>query len=118
MDRVQWVSVLGSAALLVGILELVRSRRLREEYSLLWIFTAGVLLLLSVWRGMLDRLALLLGIYDPPNALFLVGLGFLLLILLHFSLVISRLSERTKCQAQEIALLKEAVETASERKDL
>ncbi len=117
MDRVQWVSILGSAVLLGGILELVRSRRLREEYSLLWIFTACVLLLLSVWRGLLDRLALLLGIHAPPNALFLVGLGFLLLILLHFSLVISRLSERTKRQAQEIALLQEAMEPVAERKD-
>ena len=113
MDRVQIVSILGSAALLAGILELVRSRRLREEHSLLWIFTAAVLLLLSLWRGLLDRLAALLGIYAPPNALFLVAFGFLLLILLHFSLVLSNLSERTKRQAQEIAMLEAAL--AAER---
>ena len=65
--------------------------------------------LLSIWRGLLDRLAALLGIYAPPNALFLVGFGFHLLILLHFSLVLSRLTERTKRQAQEIALLKAAL---------
>ena len=114
MDRIQWVSILGSAFLLVAVLEMVRSRRLQEEYSILWIFTGGVLLLLSLWRGLLDRFALLLGIHAPPNALFLVGLGFLLMILLHFSLVISSLSERSKKLAQEISLLRE--ELRAERK--
>jgi hypothetical protein len=107
MDRIQWVSILGSGFLLVLVLEMVRSRRLQEQYSFFWIFTGAVLLLLSVWRDLLDRLALLLGIHAPPNALFLVGFGFLLMILLHFSLVLSSLSERTKKLAQEISLLKE-----------
>jgi len=104
MDRIQWVSILGSGTLLVAVLELVRSRRLREEYSLLWIFTAVVLLLLSCWRGLLDRLAHLSGIKYPPSALFLVGFGFFLLLLLHFSLVLSDLSRKTKRLAQELAL--------------
>jgi hypothetical protein len=114
MDRIQWVSILGSAGLLLGVLELVRSRRLQEEYSLLWLFTAAVLLLLSCWRGLLDRIAILLGIQVPSNALFLVGFGFLLLILLHFSVVHSRLSERSNRLAQEISLLKEARESSAE----
>lgn len=109
MDRVQWVSILGSAMLLGVVLELVRSRRLQEQYSLLWIFTGAVLLLLSGWRGLLDRLAELVGIHYPPSALFLVGFGFFLMILLHFSLVLSNLSERTKKLAQEISLLKEQI---------
>ncbi len=104
MDRIQWVSILGSAALLVVVLELVRRRRLREQYSLLWIFTAAVLLLLSVWRGLLDRLAILTGIKYPPSALFLVSFGFFLLILLHFSLVLSDLSRKVKTLAQDLAL--------------
>jgi hypothetical protein len=104
MDRIQWVSILGSATLLVVVLELVRSRRLREEYSLLWIFTGVVLLLLSCWRGLLDRLAHLTGIKYPPSALFLVGFGFFLLLLLHFSLVLSDLSRKMKRLAQELAL--------------
>ena len=107
MDRVQWVSILGSAFLLATVFELVRSRRLQEEYSLLWIFTGAVLLLLSIWRGLLDRMAQLFGIFSPPNALFLVGFGFFLVILLHFSVVLSRLSERTKKLTQEISLLRE-----------
>jgi len=107
MDRVQWVSILGSALLVAIVLELVRSRRLQEEYSLLWLFTGAVLLLLSLWRGLLDRMAFLFGIAYPPSALFLVGFGFFLLILLHFSVILSGLSERTKKLAQEISLLRE-----------
>ena len=107
MDQVQWVSRLGSAALLGVVVELVRSRRLREEYSLLWLFTGVVLLLLSCWRGLLDRLAFLFGIHYPPSALFLVGFVFLLVILLHFSVVLSEQSERTRKLAQEISLLRE-----------
>ncbi|MBZ0267351.1 DUF2304 domain-containing protein [bacterium] len=112
MERIQWVSVLGSAALLGIVLELVRSRRLREQYSLLWIFTAVVLLLLSCWRGLLDRFALLFGIHYPPSALFLVGFGFFLVILLHFSMVHSALDVRVKRLTQELALLKEQRENA------
>lgn len=112
MDRIQWVSILGSAALLGIVLELVRSRRLREQYSLLWIFTAVVLLLLSCWRGLLDRLAFLCGVHYPPSALFLVGFMFFLVILLHFSMVHSALDVRVKQLTQELALLKEKRENA------
>ena len=63
MDRVQWVSILGSALLLGGVLELVRARKLMEQYSLVWIFTAVILLLLSCWRGLLDRLALITDVH-------------------------------------------------------
>lgn len=117
MDRVQWVSILGSAGLLAVVFELVRSRRLQEEYSLLWLFTGAVLLLLSCWRGLLDRMASVFGIYYPPSALFLVGLGFLLMILLHFSVIISSLSERSKKLAQEIALLREELRALREPED-
>ena len=113
MDRVQWVSVLGSAALLLIVLELVRSRRLQERYSLLWIFTAAVLLLLSCWRGLLDRFAFVVGIHYPPSALFLVGLGFFLVILLHFSVVHSGLAEQVKELGQRLAMMEEEKRAAS-----
>lgn len=117
MDRVQWVSILGSAGLLAVVFELVRSRRLQEEYSILWLFTGAVLLLLSCWRGLLDRMAFVVGIHYPPSALFLVGLAFLLLILLHFSVILSSLSERTKKLAQEIALLREELRARRDPED-
>jgi len=114
MDRVQWVSVLGSAGLLLVVLELVRSRRLREQYSLLWICTGAVLLILSSSRHLLDRLARLIGIKYPPSALSTVGFAFGLVILLHFSVVHSSLSRQVKTLAQEIALLKDRRRAATD----
>jgi hypothetical protein len=106
LDRTMLVGVLGSLAALVFILELVRRRRLREEYSLLWLATAGVLLLLSVSRPLLDVLAQAVGIFYPPSALFVVALLFILALLMHFSMVITRLTQENKETAQQIALLR------------
>lgn len=96
MRRVEIVMILGSVGLLLIVLELVRRRRLKEEYSLLWLLTAVVLLALSLWRSSLDSIAELIGIFYPPTALFVVGFGFVLLLLLYFSTIISKLSSENK----------------------
>ncbi len=114
IDRVQLVSIVGSLSLLVLILELIRRGKLAERYSLLWIVTGAVLLGLSIWRGLLDNFAVALGIFYPPSALFLVGLVFVLLLILHFSVIVSRLSRRSRLLAQEVALLKEALREIQE----
>ncbi|HEX2907041.1 MAG TPA: DUF2304 domain-containing protein [Phototrophicaceae bacterium] len=88
------------------MLELVRRRKLREEYSLLWLATAVVLIVLSLSRPLLDVLANLVGIFYPPSALFLVAVVFILVILLHFSTVLTRLAQENKETAQQIALLR------------
>ncbi|MFH1279703.1 MAG: DUF2304 domain-containing protein [Candidatus Eisenbacteria bacterium] len=111
--RIQIVSILGSLGLLLLILELIRRRKLAERYSLLWIVTALVLFGLSVWRGLLHLFARAVGIYDPPNALFLVGFVFVLLLILHFSVIVSRLSRRSRELAQSLALLKRDIEEMS-----
>jgi hypothetical protein len=111
-SQVQTVSVLGSLLLLLVVLELVRKGRLAEEFSLLWILTAVVLLVLSIWRGLLDLLARAVGIFYPPSALFLVGFGFMLLLILHFSVIVSRLSRRNRELAQALALLREEMEAS------
>ena len=105
--RVQLVAILGAAALLLTVLELVRRRRLMERYALLWLLSAVVLLGLAAWSGALQKISHAIGIYYPPNALFFVALGFVLLLLLHFSAVVSRLSEQTKVLTQRQALLEE-----------
>jgi hypothetical protein len=87
-------------------LELVRRRKLKEEYSLLWLGTGVVLFLLSLSRPLLDALASLVGVYYPPSALFLVALAFILFMLLHFSTVLTRLTQENKEAAQQIALLR------------
>ncbi len=101
-----------SVAALVFVLELVRRRKLREEYSLLWLATAVVLIVLSLSRPLLDVLAGLVGIFYPPSALFLVAVVFILFILLHFSTVLTRLAQENKETAQQIALLRWQLEQA------
>jgi hypothetical protein len=105
--RIQVVAILAAAALVVVLLELVRRRRLLERYALLWLFSAFVLLALAVWRGLLQEIADLLGVAYPPNALFLIAFGFVLVLLLHFSLAVSRLSDQTKVLAQKLAILEQ-----------
>jgi hypothetical protein len=99
--------VLSAVGTLAFVLELVRRRKLREEYSLLWLGTAVVLLLLATSRPLLDRIATAIGIFYPPSALFLVAIVFMLLLLLHFSTVLTRLTQENKEIAQQMALLRQ-----------
>lgn len=107
MDRIQVLIVLVAALLLVGVLELVRRRRLLERYALLWLLSSIVLLGLAIWRDALNEIANQVGVAYPPNALFIVGFGFVLWLLLHFSVAISRLNDQSKILAQRLALLEE-----------
>jgi len=107
MPTIQIVSIAGCALLLLIVLELVRQRRFLERYALLWLFSALVLLGLAIWRDALEVIANALGIIYPPNALFVIAGGFVLVLLLHFSLAVSRLSEQSKVLAQRQALLEE-----------
>jgi hypothetical protein len=105
--KLQVLAILVAVILFLIVFELVRRRRLVERYALTWLVSASVLLVLAAWRGGLAKLADLLGIAYPPNALFLLAGGFVLLTLLHFSVAISRLSEETKVLAQELARLEQ-----------
>jgi hypothetical protein len=114
--RIQIVAIAAAAGLVLVLLELVRRHRLLERYALLWLFSAAILLLLAIWRGLLADIADLLGVAYPPNALFLIAFGFVLLLLLHFSLAVSRLSDQTKVLAQRLALLDERVRGQDEER--
>jgi hypothetical protein len=103
--RVQLVAIVGSAVLFFFVLELLRRRRLGEPYAILWLVASVVLLTLAVWDDLLDELADVVGIAVPANALFIVAFGFVLILLLSFSVVLSRLSRENKVLAQEIARL-------------
>jgi hypothetical protein len=101
-------AAVASFLLLVVVFELIRSRRLRERYALLWVLTGVVLLALSLWRGGLNTIAGWVGIETyPPAVLFAVGALFILAVLLHYSTVISRLSDQNTILAQRLALLEE-----------
>jgi hypothetical protein len=106
-NRIQIVAVLAAGALLLVVLEMVRRRRLMERYALLWLLSATILIAFAAWRDGLKVLSHAIGIAYPPNALFFVALAFILLLLLHFSSAVSRLSDQTKILAQRAALLEE-----------
>jgi hypothetical protein len=98
--------IVASLALLFVVLELIRSRRLRERYALLWIATGVVLVVLSAWRNGLNTIAGWVGIRSyPPAVLFAVGILFIIAVLLHYSTVISQLSDQNVVLAQRLALL-------------
>jgi hypothetical protein len=107
--RLQIVAITGAVALLVLVLELVRRRALMERYALLWLLSSVVILVLAVWDGALTVLARQIGIVSGPNALFMVAIGFILLLLLHFSAAMSRLSDQCKVLAQRQAILERQV---------
>lgn len=105
MDRIQVVAVGISVALLVGVLELVRRKKLTEEYSFIWILCALALLGLSLARGVLDSIARQLGIYYPPAALLLVVILFVFVASVLFSVVISRQRQQIDRLIEDAALL-------------
>ena len=120
--RIQLLAVIASAALLLVVLELVRRKRFLERYALVWILNAVVLLGLAIWKGVLETIAQAVGIEYPPNALVLIAFGFVLVLLLHFSLAVSRRSDQSKVLAQRLALREqrqretaESLEDAGER---
>ena len=107
------VSIAGTIAslvLLIVVFELIRSRRLRERYALLWLVTAIVLIALSAWRDGLNSIAGWVGVRSyPPAVLFAVGILFIIAVLLHYSTVISKLSDQNSILAQRLALLEERI---------
>ena len=110
--KIQILAIVASAGMLLVILEMVRQRRLLERYALLWLFSALVLLALAVWRDFLETIANTIGIIYPPNALFVIAFGFVLVLLLHFSIAVSRLADQSKVLAQRVALLEERQQRA------
>jgi hypothetical protein len=106
ITRSEVIMITGPVIMFLVVLELVRRRSLREDYSLLWLGTFGVLVILSLFRdSLLHMVAQLMGIYYPPTALFVIGFGLLLLVMIQFSTVITRLAKENKQAAQHIALL-------------
>lgn len=106
--KVSIAGAIASLVLLFVVFELIRSRRLRERYALLWLLTGVVLLVLSAWRGGLNTIAGWAGVTGyPPAVLFAVGMLFVIVVLLHYSTVVSKLADQNTILAQRLALLEE-----------
>ena len=87
------------------VFEMVRRRRLHERYAILWLGAALALVVLAAWTQLLERISSAVGIATPSNAFFVIAFSFLLMLVLHFSAVVSRLSDETRVLAQRVALL-------------
>jgi len=113
--RVTIAASVAAILLLAVIFERIRSRRLQERYALLWLLTGTVALVLAVWRQGLGKLSDVLGVSYPPSMLFLATGVFVIVLLLHYSTVISRLSDQNRILAQRLALLEGRVAETDER---
>lgn len=112
-ERVQIFAIIGSVVIFLFILELIRKKKIKEQYSLLWFFSGLAFIILAVWRDALQWLAHIMGIAYPPAALLLILVIAIFLILIQFSVIISKLSDKNDRLIQEVALLKERVDSGS-----
>jgi hypothetical protein len=108
--RAQVVAVVGCILLFVFVLELVRRRRLKEEYSILWMAVSLGTAVLAAWGGLLLGITRLVGAYSANSVIFFFGLLFLLAVVLHLTVKVSGLSEQNKDLAQQLALLERRLE--------
>ena len=99
------VAIVVSIGLLIAVLNLVRRRKLVEEYSLVWILVSVGMLGLSIWRDVLDRAARSLGVFYPPSLLLLLVIVLVFVALLFFSVILSRQRQQIQRLTEETAIL-------------
>jgi hypothetical protein len=117
-NRIQIIAIAGSISLLIFIIVLIRQQRLKEEYSILWLLFTVFFITLSVWRNGLEWISDLIGIAYPPAALFLILIMALFVMMIEFSLIISKQSERIKLIGQNVGLMKQEITELREKLDL
>jgi hypothetical protein len=104
--QIELIAVAVSLGYLLFIARLVRRRQLREKYAMLWMAVGAAVVVVSLSRGPMDGLARALGIHYGPSILFLVAIMFLMAVVAHLSWEVSRLEERTRRLAEELALMR------------
>jgi len=115
MHTLDVLAITASVMIVVFVIEAIRRANLNARYAILWLGAGGALLLFSAYRPLLDWSARLLGIAYPPSLLFGLAFVFALMIMLHYSLVISSHRDSIRRLAQTVALLERALEEARER---
>jgi len=106
-------AILISIVIFIAIIELVRRKKLRVEYSWFWLMTGAGLFMLAVWYDLLVAITKFIGAGFPTSTLFFFGIIFLLMINLYFSVELSSMANRLKNLTQETALLKNKNRTGS-----
>jgi hypothetical protein len=107
-------AIVTSITTFLVVMELIRRRRLREEYALLWVLTTVGMMLLATWYGLIEWISQLIGAVAVTTTLFLFALIFLLLISVHFTTVLSRLTVQVRRLTQELAILQARRDGAGE----
>ncbi|QEC46248.1 DUF2304 domain-containing protein [Baekduia soli] len=103
--RIRVLTIGGALGILLMVVELVRRRKLKEEYSVLWVATAVLTLLVSIWFSLLRGVTDFIGAISPVSTLFFFGLLFCIVLLLHFSVRISSLERRLTTLVQEVGMM-------------
>lgn len=99
------------------IIMLVRNNKLEEKYSILWIIFSVVIIILALNKGLLDSLANLVGIFYAPAMLFLVACIFIILFIIHLSMVVTKQNKQIIKLVQEVGILKEKMKDDNNKKD-
>lgn len=115
LGKIELFSIVINVSLLFFVLFLIRTKRLRLQYSLLWLLTIVIMMLFSFFPFLLNKISFLVGIYYPPSLLFLVAFLFLLIIVLHYSIVISTLSRNNKSLIQKLSIVNYKLEELEKR---
>jgi len=116
-DKIQYFAIAGSIIFLIFIFILVRNKKIKEEYSILWLFFGIIFLLISLWRDVLIQLSNFLGIAYPPVAFILILILGIFLILIQYSIVISNLKEKNKDLVQRIGLMEHEIKKKEKHSD-
>ena len=117
LERIQIISLISSILFLICIFELIRRKQIKEAYSILWLIFGFIFIFFSIWKKGLDYISTLVGIYYPPAFLFLLLIIAIILILVQFSIVISKQNDKLKKLSQEIALIKASKENQKDKKN-
>jgi len=113
--RAHIVVIVLTCGALAFILRLVRGQRLKAKYSLLWLSVGGVMLVLAVVPGLFDSIARRLGVVYQPTLFLVLAVGFLLLVVVHFSFELSRMENRIRSLAEEVTFLRHDLDEEQRR---
>jgi hypothetical protein len=107
LGPIQIISIIFSAALIISIIVLIRKKKLKEEYAILWLSIFTIFLIISIFRGSIDYISKFLGISYQPASLFILLIASAFLLLLHFSIIISDLKTKINILVTQLSLLEE-----------
>ena len=116
-DKIQWLGIIFSLIILLSVFFLVRERLLKEKYSLIWLVIGLFLLIVSLFRNLLDGFSDLIGVYYAPSAFFSLLIAGAYLLLLNMSVSISHLKAQNKALTQELGLLRLKLEEREREED-